>query len=327
MKGKVFSIHVLVMLLVGLPKATPQGIPNFIAKFGSGATPTANSVMFDNGTNVGVGSTDPQGKLDVSGNVVLNGNVNTQLSASGNSTVIKGSPIVLDLSPLGGGQLQVGSNSNDNKIFLEGLSSDGTGNASEMLITGRSAQPLPLFSILADTMRLLGTVQVGENPNSAFAISPTDGSPNAGYIRFGDNTGWNLRFGRSRESGGAPLNSGTTGVLMTIQDRGNVGIGTLTPTQKLEVAGIIRSSSGGVMFPDGTLQATATLKGPQGAQGPPGPVGPPTKSIAVCQVGGIVNCACTGRTITRVFGACSVTSDTGPCSDNAPSGCCAVCAL
>jgi hypothetical protein len=61
------------------------------------------------------------------------------------------------------------------------------------------------------------------------------GSPNSGVIRFGDNSGWKLHFGRSRNSVGGPLNSGTAGVLMTIQDNGNVGIGTTTPAQKLDV--------------------------------------------------------------------------------------------
>jgi hypothetical protein len=81
-------------------------------------------------------------------------------SVLADSTRLQGSPIVLDLSPNGGGQLQLRNNTNDNKIFLEGFSSDGNGHASEMLITGNSAQRLPLFSVLADTTRLLGDVEV-----------------------------------------------------------------------------------------------------------------------------------------------------------------------
>ncbi len=38
---------------------------------------------------------------------------------------------------------------------------------------------------------------------------------------------------------------------------GNVGIGIANPTQKLSVAGTIESTSGGVKFPDGTVQTTA----------------------------------------------------------------------
>ena len=139
---------------------------------------------------VGIGTTNPQGKLDVNGNVVLNGNANTQLSASGDSSVLKGGLIVLDLSPVGGGQLQIGSNTNDDKIYMECFNRDGSVHAAELLITGRFSKSLPLFSVLADIMRLLGTVQIGENLNANFTLSPSDGDPNAGYIRFCDNTGW-----------------------------------------------------------------------------------------------------------------------------------------
>jgi hypothetical protein len=167
------------------------------------------------------------------------------------TNTVKGDLIVLDLSSVGGGQLQIGCSRNDNKIFLEGFSSDGNGHASEMLITGRFAQSLPLFSILAETMRLLGNVQIGSSVDAAFAIQPADASPNAGYIRFGDNTGWKLHFGRSREASilsGLPLNTGTTGVLMTIQDNGNVGIGTMTPREKLEVNGNIAVTNGDILL-------------------------------------------------------------------------------
>jgi len=37
----------------------------------------------------------------------------------------------------------------------------------------------------------------------------------------------------------------------------NVGIGTASPGQKLSVAGVIESTTGGIKFPDGTVQTTA----------------------------------------------------------------------
>lgn len=114
-----------------------------------------------------------------------------------------------------------------------------------MLITGRYAQSLPLFSVVATLTRLLGAVQIGGNPNAAFTFEPSDASPNAGYLRFGDHTGWKLHLGRARENSlgsGAQLNTGTTGVLVTIQDNGNIGIGTMTPQEMLDVAGNIAVS-------------------------------------------------------------------------------------
>src|SRR6476661_8219742 len=46
---------------------------------------------------------------------------------------------------------------------------------------------------------------------------------------------------------------------------GNVGIGTASPTQALEVAGTVYSSSGGFKFPDGTTQTTAAATNLTGA--------------------------------------------------------------
>ena len=52
---------------------------------------------------------------------------------------------------------------------------------------------------------------------------------------------------------------------MRIDNMGLVGIGTTTPGQRLTVAGVIHSTTGGFMFPDGTTQITA---GGAGGGGP-----------------------------------------------------------
>ena len=82
------------------------------------------------------------------------------------------------------------------------------------------------------------SLQIGPGIDPAFTISPSDTTPNAGYIRFGDSTGWKLHFTRSREKSagsGGTLNTGTTGALLTIQDNGKVGVGDTSPTFKLHV--------------------------------------------------------------------------------------------
>ena len=54
---------------------------------------------------------------------------------------------------------------------------------------------------------------------------------------------------------------------------GFTGLGNTDPLTRLDVNGTIRSRVGGIEFPDGTTQTTATLVGPQGPQGTPGPQG------------------------------------------------------
>ena len=100
------------------------------------------------------------------------------------------------------------------------------------------------------------SLQIGAGPDAAFTVSPGDGTPNAGYIRFGDRTGWKLHFARSRESSGAPLNTGTTGALMTIDDKGNVGINNPAPKFNLDVVGDTQIDEGQLRIPsmDGIAQ-------------------------------------------------------------------------
>lgn len=60
------------------------------------------------------------------------------------------------------------------------------------------------------------------------------------------------------------VNTGSDGVpqvAMAIKGNGNVGVGTIAPAQKLSVAGVIESTSGGVKYPDGTVQTTAANSG------------------------------------------------------------------
>lgn len=55
---------------------------------------------------------------------------------------------------------------------------------------------------------------------------------------------------------------------------GYVGLGNTDPDYRLDVDGPIRSRASGFVFPDGSVQATATLEGPTGPAGPVGPQGP-----------------------------------------------------
>ena len=80
----------------------------------------------------------------------------------------------------------------------------------------------------------------GDDVGIAVEVDPEVGSNVTGYIPK-----WT----------GAALAKGT------IFDNGNVGVGTAAPNSKLEVAGMIHSTSGGVKFPDGTTQVSAVVGG------------------------------------------------------------------
>jgi hypothetical protein len=120
---------------------------------------------------------------------------------------------------------------------------------------------------------------------------------------------------------------------LTVLANGNVGVGTVNPGTPLTVNGVITSLSGGFRYPDGSVQTTATLRGPQGpagldgSEGPPGPPGPAVRTSAVC-VTTALSCSvvCSGRVVAEARAGCVITSDTGTCQNATVQGWCCVCA-
>jgi hypothetical protein len=51
--------------------APPIGTQNYISKFGTSGSGIVNSLIFDNGTNVGIGTSSPSGKLDINGTLYV----------------------------------------------------------------------------------------------------------------------------------------------------------------------------------------------------------------------------------------------------------------
>jgi len=194
---------------------------------------------------VGIGTPSPGSSLDVRGTVSVRGGGDLYFHRDDGFS--GGSSIILD--PPGGG-------------------------TSDLSVQRAGGGAIAGFHVYAATSTFMdGNVGIGTtNPQRKLQISDDvvglsfdpGISPNAGVLRFGDNTGWKLHFGRSREGSGAALDSGTDGLLMTIQDNGSVGIGTAQPSARLSV--VLPNTSEIAGNKSGTLLTSSGALGPVGTE-------------------------------------------------------------
>jgi len=249
--GQVAGAGASISLLAGNGGDAPTGSNNGMggsitlqpggAGAGAGvAGKSGNVLIAPSGGNVGIGTTTPAAKLTVAGviqsttgGIKFPDNTVQTSAASGLSNVVHDS--TLAGSGTTGSPLRVSPT--DSNFIHNGT----TAQTANLDITGSGTLGGNLTTLGAlgvGTTTPLRTLQLGSDTNALFTLSPTDGTPNAGYIRFGDHTGWKLHIARNRECSqlSCPqLNTGTTGELMTIQDNGNVGIGNISPTFRLHV--------------------------------------------------------------------------------------------
>ncbi len=203
--------------------ALTQGSIPFIGA--SGALSQSNSQLFWDNTNsrLGLGTTSPQQKLDVWGNMqVGTSSTPTFLVNSAIGAVSIGGGTVLPNSPL-----QIGGNVNSYlQVNIQNRSNGGSA-SSDLVLTNDTGN---------DSINYL---DIGINSSGYNDAAYTITGANDAYIYSQSHS---LSIGTASSSANVALEFFTGGTLaanerMRITSTGNVGIGTTTPNQKLTVAG------------------------------------------------------------------------------------------
>jgi hypothetical protein len=180
--------------------------------------------------NVGIGTTQPRQRLALgSGNVLLpNANLGIDgnlyfggITDAGQTGMRLFGGLVNNAIPAGFVDVRTTNPSDGLRIRVD----TGDGGTERMRVTASGNVGIGT----GDPIRQLQISSRGsDQPDvEGIGLEHTSGSPDAAYIRFGDNTGWKLHFARSREGSvvaGFGPNFGPTGILMTIQDNGNVEV-------------------------------------------------------------------------------------------------------
>ena len=206
---------------------TGTGTTNYLAKFTS-TSAIGNSIVFDDGTNVGISTTSPSYKLDVNGSARVN---NTLHFAGTNVTnsIAANAGMILNSD---------GATSSDRNFQFqiagsEKMRLDNSGN----LGIGTTSPSYPLHAYSTSNAR------IGVEGTTNFSAFQNINSSGSLYWGIDDNAGANftgVAYGRFIYSSGAyPLSFFTNSTeRMRIDASGNVGIGTTSPTEKLSIGGV-----------------------------------------------------------------------------------------
>jgi hypothetical protein len=225
-----------------------SGTTNYLAKW-TGSTTLGNSIIYDNGTNVGIGTTTPSERLEINGNLLINPPGGTTGYIIGKHQASSAtSSIVLYEAGTGNMILQTNYSSAAIKFRTAGANDRVIIDSSGKVGIGTTAPQtyLDVIGSNAGTRSLL--LRSGD----------TSGAPaDSMQIIFGYNGGLSYPHNiRTRHNAGAATgnaidfyiwNYGVDAVstpgtkhVMTLEGTGNVGIGTTAPGYKLDIVGALR---------------------------------------------------------------------------------------
>jgi hypothetical protein len=184
-------------------------------------TPSANATFITNGGLMGLATSAPKNRLDVSGALAVGSGYAGTATAPADGAIFKGDVGIGTTAPSATLEIQT---PNATAMRIKSTTSSLGAN---MYLTDSTSNALQLSMLGSTAAALWGGGLAGEQ-------------------------------GTIGTTGTQPLTFATNySQRMIIDSSGKVGIGTTAPAQKLSVSGTIESTSGGFKFPDGTTQTTA----------------------------------------------------------------------
>ncbi len=206
------------------------GVAGYVARW-SDANTLSTGVLYDNGTNVGIGTTTPSKlftvgsannfTIDTSGNVTTTGNLAVGAAAGGDS--------VMEFRKSGVLKWSIGNDVSASDYFTIATSSLGTGNVMTISSAG-------YLGVGTGTNAPLVKLSLGTDV-TAKKLAVYDGTSD--FYGFGVRTGYLDFFANDSNK-------------MTIASTGNVGIGLTAPSGKLDVNG-----AGGLIVAGKNMDPTA----------------------------------------------------------------------
>jgi len=225
------------------PGLAGSGTTNYVAKWSATDTLT-DSVIYDNGTNVGIGTTSPSYKLDVSGtgtviSRVISTDGNTarfDLHSSPNSryslSCLASNSFLLFDEIQGHAAVRYYGGASGSWVFrtnnLERLKIDSSGN-----VGIGTTSPLSLLNVLGGNTAAVEYITIGNQAAYHWGAGYNSAGNTDAFVSNNYNSD-SARFD-IRMKGTA-----LTDAKVTVLGSGNVGIGTTSPAYKLEVNGTTR---------------------------------------------------------------------------------------